>query len=95
LKRLNSHKENKVNPFDFLCPGLVGFGQIWGWLGKIWISSAGFGNPSSRRRGLSQSSLESFAAATPHAGLIPTFAPSARRSPENNVCAEPVACFKR
>ncbi len=33
LKRLNPDKENKVNSFDFLWPGLAGFGRVWGNLG--------------------------------------------------------------
>jgi hypothetical protein len=34
LKRLNPDKEIKVNSFDFLWPGLAGFGKIWDSLGK-------------------------------------------------------------
>ena len=33
LKALDSDKEIKVNSFDFLWPGLAGFGQIWENLG--------------------------------------------------------------
>jgi hypothetical protein len=34
LITLVSDKENKVNSFDFLWPGLAGFGQIWEDLGS-------------------------------------------------------------